>query len=95
MRDDLFEQQIKYMQQALDGFVVNGSDQELFIASYLHGHFDLVVSQVMQSGLQNLNRLDQSMLASLQQAFSAGELEPDDQQMVSALWQQLLKQAPR
>ncbi|MEQ3652138.1 MAG: YfcL family protein, partial [Glaciecola sp.] len=33
------------MQSHLDSFIVDGSDQELFIASYLHGHFDVAVAE--------------------------------------------------
>lgn len=73
----------------LDSIVDTGTEQELFIAGYLHGHFSLVVSQIESDGNDDKQRLDSAMLNSLQQAFEQGELEQDDQQQVFALWQKL------
>ena len=41
------ENSVEEIEQQLLKAVDNDDDQALFIASYLHGHFDLVVSQVL------------------------------------------------
>lgn len=76
----------------LDKVVDNGSDQELFIASYLHGHFSLAVSQALQSEVPNVDGLNTVLLKNLQDAFDNHELEPVDQQQVLKLWSQLKDQ---
>lgn len=70
----------------LDEVVVSGSDDELFIASYLHGHFSLAVSQVLQSDTICLNILNDVLLSNLNDAFANKELEQRDQHKVMALW---------
>ncbi|TRY29624.1 YfcL family protein [Aliiglaciecola sp. M165] len=70
----------------LDEVVVSGSDDELFIASYLHGHFSLAVSQVLQSDNICLNILNDVLLSNLNDAFANKELEQRDQHKVFTLW---------
>ncbi|WP_168171546.1 YfcL family protein [Lacimicrobium sp. SS2-24] len=69
--------------------VAQGDEQELFVSSYLNGHFDLMVSRALNMGIYSKEALDQGVRESLQQAFDNNELEPDDQQQVLALWQSL------
>lgn len=86
----MFEQFLQKADTAFEEVVNSGTDQELFIASYLQGHFDLVVSQALQQQQANLSALDELMQQSLSQAFANKELEQNDQQQVLAFWQQLL-----
>jgi hypothetical protein len=85
---------IEQTQAYLDAVVVNGTDHELFIASYLTGHFALVVGQAEvesdSSGepmsIQHLNVL---LLSSLNTAFLQNELEKDEQEKVLELWKKI------
>lgn len=91
MGADAFDTFVDYVEQELDKVVVLGSDEELFIASYLHGHFSLAVSQILQSQQHTLEKLSDKVNVSLQDAFDNKELERSDQQKVVALWSNLLK----
>ncbi|MFT4937456.1 MAG: hypothetical protein ACI88A_000471 [Paraglaciecola sp.] len=89
---------VEQTQAYLDAVVVNGSDQELFIASYLTGHFALVVGQAQvdqdsageQMSIKYLNVL---MLNSLEAAFLENELEKDEQKQVLGLWKKMTHNA--
>ncbi|MFT5676796.1 MAG: hypothetical protein ACI808_002745 [Paraglaciecola sp.] len=89
---------IEQTQEYLDTVVINGSDHELFIASYLTGHFALVVGQAQvekdaageQMSIVHLNGL---MLNSLDSAFLQNELEKDEQKQVLSLWKIIIKNA--
>lgn len=86
----MLEKVIHSAEQVFMQVLDQGSDHELFIASYLQGHFDLVISQVNEQEHNVLSSLSQLMDASLHQAFSANELEEGDQEKVRVLWQQIL-----
>lgn len=88
-----FIDQIGHIEEALDGVVDQGDDDDLFIASYLQGHFAVIArQQEMESGA-TLTTLNDAMQGSLQAAFENKELEEADQHKVSTLWQRLLTQA--
>jgi len=91
----------KYQQNALTSFihktegyldqvVEHGNDQELFIASYLQGHFAVEAGQSQVQGMTEVEQLSDLMLSSLTQAFDNNELETEDQKQVLSLWQSLL-----
>ena len=90
-----FYEQTDKMQAHLDSFIVDGSDQELFIASYLHGHFDIAVAHVEK--LTELGQTDPiSMLNStleiqLQEAFNNNELSADDAKQVTLLFTKIFQ----
>jgi len=84
------EETIRQIENTLHGVVENDDDQALFIASYLHGHFDLVVSQVLATAEPTALALDEKMRSSLQMAFDNNELVTRDQQQVLDLWSQLM-----
>lgn len=88
-----FDHFVQQTEQALDAVVDTGTDQQLFIASYLHGHFSLLVAQLLQQQGYTIDRLDALVQQSLASAFAAQELEPADQQQVLALWSSLRIQA--
>lgn len=83
---DNFETLVDNIQHKFDQVVEQGSDQDLFVAGYLSGHFSLVVSQCQLQGQETVEALNLGMLASLDKAFSDGELEETDQQDVKTFW---------
>ncbi|MDM7860318.1 YfcL family protein [Alteromonas sp. ASW11-36] len=85
-----FIDQVNHMEQQLHSVVDTGDDQALFIASYLHGHFDVVVSQIEKTPDPSIAALDKAMAQSLDSAFANAELESSDQYQVTALWQTLV-----
>jgi hypothetical protein len=79
------------MQAHLDSFIETGSDQELFIASYLHGHFDVAVADTdkkLESAAENFSpiaALQERLSHQLEKAFANEELSSEDAAQVSAL----------
>jgi hypothetical protein len=83
--DTRFFENVDKMQSHLDSFIVDGSDQELFIASYLHGHFDVAVAEtekkleaqelVSEAALQSLH---DTLHLALDSAFANQELSDKD-----------------
>lgn len=90
-----FDEFVDSTQIYLDGVVVDGSDQELFIASYLTGHFSLVTSNALALDDYSLKAIDTYMQTSLEKAYANNEVEGQDQVQVSALWQSLFAKASR
>jgi|TARA_R110002111_G_scaffold20353_2_gene48701 hypothetical protein len=81
---------IQKTEDYLDQVVENGNDQELFIASYLQGHFAVAAGQSQVRHMTQVRQLDELMNTSLDAAFDNNELAVDDQQQVLSLWQILL-----
>lgn len=81
-----FEQYCAAIEAAFDATVEQGSDDELFMAGYLHGHFSLVVARCELDASVTITALQSAMQESLQQAFEKGELDGDDQQQVQRFW---------
>ena len=73
----------------LDEVVGHGNDQELFIASYLQGHFAVVAGQSQVQNMTQVAQLSGLMHTSLTMAFDNNELVADDQQQVLGLWHRL------
>lgn len=86
-------EKIAIIEAALDDVVNHGSDDELFIASYLQGHFAVESRQVEMQEDGTMEMLNERMLASLKRAFSNNELEDSDATQVSAMWQRLFSAA--
>lgn len=90
--DTRFFENVDKMQSHLDSFIVDGSDQELFIASYLHGHFDVAVAEtekklesqelVPDAALQSLH---DTLHLALDNAFANQELSDKDAVQVREL----------
>jgi hypothetical protein len=85
---DLLEA-IKSIDNALDNVVDTGSDEELFYASYLQGHFAVIARPLEAQADATITTLQQQMADSLAAAFANKELEPQDQTHVENLWQRL------
>jgi hypothetical protein len=81
---------IQKTEDYLDQVVEHGNDQELFIASYLQGHFAVAAGQSQVRQMTQIRQLDELMNTSLDAAFDNNELAADDQQQVLSLWQILL-----
>ncbi|MBU3004036.1 YfcL family protein [Paraglaciecola arctica] len=81
---------IKKTEKYLDQVVENGSDQELFIASYLQGHFAVAAGQSQVRKMTQVTQLNDLMETSLDAAFDNNELDKNDQHQVLKLWQTLL-----
>jgi hypothetical protein len=80
---------IQKTERYLDQVVGHGNDQELFIASYLQGHFAVVAGQSQVQQMTQVEQLSELMRVSLDYAFNNNELVEDDQQQVLNLWQTL------
>jgi len=89
-QDCRFIEQTDKMQAHLDSFIADGSDHELFIASYLHGHFDVAVANVeklIEKGEENpISTLHSKLQVQLKSAFENNELSDQDAQQVSELF---------
>ena len=83
-------EKIAKIEAALDDVVNHGDDDELFIASYLQGHFAVESRQLEMKENATMNQLDDNMTTSLERAFANNELEKDDAKLVNALWNRLL-----
>ena len=81
---------IAEIEAALDDVVNHGSDDELFIASYLQGHFAVEARQLEMREDASLELLNEKMLSSLESAFKNNELESEDAKQVKALWARLV-----
>tara|TARA_R110001632_G_scaffold8686_6_gene34462 strand:+ start:73785 stop:74093 length:309 start_codon:yes stop_codon:yes gene_type:complete len=88
-----FDDFVDSTQAYLDSVVIDGSDQELFIASYLTGHFSLVGSNALGLDDFSLDTLNTYMLKSLENAYAKNEVLGQDQIEVSALWEKLFSRA--
>ncbi|MFT7259183.1 MAG: hypothetical protein ACI9MS_001038 [Glaciecola sp.] len=94
-QDSIFIEKADKMQAHLDSFIADGSDHELFIASYLHGHFDVAVANVeklIEEGDANpISTLQATLDAQLQKAFENNELSSEDAEQVTALFNCLFR----
>jgi hypothetical protein len=94
-QDSIFIDKADKMQAHLDSFIVDGSDHELFIASYLHGHFDVAVANVeklIEQGEHNpILTLQVSLDKQLQNAFENNELSTSDAEQVNTLFNSLFQ----
>ena len=80
---------VEHAETYFSDVVDKGSDQQLFIAGYLHGHFSLVLATVAQQNMQSVDQFKTVLLASLENAFAKQELEPQDQIETKTLVDQL------
>ena len=78
------------IEASLDDVVNHGSDDELFIASYLQGHFAVEARQLEMQEDATVAMLNDKMLESLNSAFANNELESEDAKQVKALWARLV-----
>lgn len=90
----VFDSSVSSLVDAIDEFlfepVENGSEDDLFIASYLHGHFSVVAAGVADDHQSPLSAMDEGMKSSLEKAFSNNEVTLEDAEKVSALWRKVV-----
>ncbi|MBO1255124.1 YfcL family protein [Alteromonas sp. 5E99-2] len=86
----VFLNQVMALESALDSVVDTGTDEELFIASYLQGHVAVIAKPMEVEPGASLPLLNEKVLSSLHSAFDNNELESGDQKRVLALWQSLV-----
>jgi hypothetical protein len=78
-------------QEYFDGFVVNGTDDELFASGYLRGHVDLVVGTAMLEHTElTLDEVVENISSSVNKAIRNGELEQDDIKAVNTVLNSLV-----
>lgn len=82
-------EEIEKIESQLDDVVNHGSDEDLFIASYLQGHFMVVARPLEVEPDATIETLDEGMRKSFINAFRNRELDEDDQDKVLAMWQRL------
>lgn len=75
----------------IDQMVETASDDELFAGGYLRGHISLSAANCELEGESSIDAMDAKVEASMAEAQS--ELNPADQLIVKAMWQQLQLQA--
>ena len=89
-KEEIFETFVADMEASLDSFVEHGSDHELFLAGYLHGHFSLVTSEAQLASDLCTRALLARMQQSLSEAYENKELCVEDQghadAMLNKLW---------
>lgn len=86
-KDLTFDRFVEEVEQKFDSFIDHGTDHELFLSGYLHGHFSLIVSQASLADDTSVQAVDTRMRESLREAFANGELEAEDQTHAYAMWE--------
>ena len=79
----------------IDDMVEHASDDELFAGGYLRGHLTISVADLEEGDDHSAEAVYQKVTHSLEQAISAGELNPRDQALVLGMWDNLYQQATR
>lgn len=84
------DQYIDAVAEFFDCLTPDATDDQLFAAGYLRGHFDLGVGS-LEVAAEPFDRLQlcQWVDASLAKAIAGGELSSEDQLHVQQLWQKL------
>ncbi|MAA96502.1 MULTISPECIES: YfcL family protein [unclassified Arsukibacterium] len=84
------EQYIDTVADFFDGLIPQATDDQLFAAGYLRGHFDLAVGS-LEVAAEPFNKPQLCIWVeqSLAKAIASGELASDDQAHVEQLWQQV------
>ncbi|TDF39829.1 hypothetical protein EYS14_10055 [Alteromonadaceae bacterium M269] len=87
----IFEQAVEQCQLKFDSYVESGTDEELFLSSYLCGHFDLVVGQAFINNQYSLEQLNTALLDSLKSAFEDDNMSAGEREQLLDLWQGLYR----
>lgn len=75
-----------------DGFVAEGTDDELFASGYLRGHVDLIIGTAMVEGSElSLEAFVENVERSVNKAIKNGELEQGDIETVNTMLNSLIK----
>jgi hypothetical protein len=79
------EKTVEKAEQYFVDVVEDGSDQALFIAGYVQGHFSLGLAKLQSYETQSTEQLKAIIDKNLDQAFADKELEEPDQQQARKL----------
>ena len=93
LKKQRFEEAIELCQQRFDSVVDNGTDEELFLSSYLCGHFDLIVGQAFLQQNYSLEDVNIKVLESVNAASGDDNLSEDELDQIIELWSQLYRNA--
>lgn len=96
-----YNQYLEVKEAFLDSFIDTGSDQDLFIASYIHGHFSVVAANLLNTinetsykSCDLLQYQERTMLTlgrSIELAIANNELSKTDAVDVKAMLEALSK----
>jgi|GEM_PF-1671242 len=105
--EDEVEAYFQVKEAYLDSFIDNGSEQELFASSYIHGHFSVIAANVMRSLnsstsqhspndtkqmlSETLQTFEQLLKKSINTAITENELARDDANDVVYMLEKLLQ----
>lgn len=82
-----FDDYVTALEEVFDQAVVEGSDDELFAAGYLRGHFDLVVAQLELNEQAEVEVLMPALADAVE--ATKHELAPVDQAHIQAMMAKL------
>ncbi|MFW8590087.1 YfcL family protein [Glaciecola sp. 2405UD65-10] len=89
------EQYLVSKESFLDAFIDTGTEHDLFVSSYIHGHFSVQAAQLAvdetQSTVSLIESFEQSLQASIFGAIENNELSPSDAQDVRVMLKALFK----
>lgn len=84
--NDQIERFIEQIETSLDKYIDTGTEDELFISGYLHGHFSLVSSRALQQSNADIALIKTMLINSLDKAFANNELDQEYQHKVYSMW---------
>ena len=87
--EDEIETFIVHIETSLDRYIDIGTEDELFVSGYLHGHFSLVASRALQQPNADIAALKSMLINSLDKAFANNELDQEYQSKVFSMWNKL------
>lgn len=77
---------IDHIETSLDEYIDTGTEDELFISGYLHGHFSLATSRALQQPNADIASIKSMLTNSVEKAFANNELDQEYQQKVYSMW---------
>ena len=95
---DIYEEYLQQKESFLDQFIADGSEQELFASSYIHGHLSLVASKVFSSRGERVTQQDfdhhtlqfqLQMRQSIDDAIASKEVQGQDAEDVKVMLERL------
>ncbi|PKH09351.1 MULTISPECIES: YfcL family protein [Moritella] len=79
------------LMEKLDGFVEQGTSDQLFAAEYLHGHVTFATAKCENIGKIYPHDIKFQVVHSLRDALVANELTPQKQALVLGMWDDINK----
>ncbi|MFT5880936.1 MAG: hypothetical protein ACI86X_002075 [Moritella sp.] len=79
------------LMEMLDGFVEQGTSEQLFAANYLHGHVSFATGKCENMGKIYPHDIKFQVIQSLRDALVTDELTPKKQESVLNMWDAINK----